>query len=249
MREEGCVVSEPARPVVSQQILNELAAESAIQEVNPAQDFVNGTFYYGCIVGEKKYLVTSDRSMIPIDDPNSIGLKLTAANFSRSRFSGQGIKSFLQEETALTASEIHGNLVSYLKRFVVLGGKGQYEFLALWVMGTYGFRIFRYFPYLHVTGEKGSGKSALSEVLSPLCFNSLAMVSVTPAVMFREIQNNRSTLLIDEVENLNGSDREKRGDIMSVLNQGFSKAGQVIRCGGENFEKIAHLFRRIRPRC
>lgn len=238
MREDGCIQYESAKQIVPQQILDELAKESAMREVNPAQDFVGGKFYYGCIIGNKKYLVSSDRSIVPIGELQSSGLKLAASDFSKSRFSGQGIKSFLQGETVPPASEIHNRLVSYLKRFVVLNKESQYDFLALWVMGTYVFRAFRYFPYLHITGEKGSGKSALSEVISPFCFNSLTTVSVTPAVIFREIQNNSSTLLIDEVENLGGEDREKRSDVMSVLNQGFSKIGQVSRCVGDNHEKI-----------
>ena len=238
MREDGCSESGTTKRVVSQQILDELTAESATQEVNPAQDYVGGKFYYGCLVGQNKYLICSDRSITPIGELRSIGFKTTSPGFTRSRFSSVGIKAFINGESLPSAQDLHARLVSYLKRFIILGGEGQYEFLALWVMGTYMFRIFRYFPYLHITGEKGSGKSVLSEVLSPLCFNSLATVSATSAVIYREIQNNSSTLFMDEVENLSGSDRERRGEIMAVLNQGFSKAGQVIRCGGEHFDKI-----------
>ena len=69
-------------------------------------------------------------------------------------------------------------------------------------MGTYVFRIFNYIPYIHLQAAWGSGKSLLIKVIKPICFNGVAQASQTPAALYREVERNSRTMLLDEVEDL-----------------------------------------------
>jgi energy-coupling factor transporter ATP-binding protein EcfA2 len=88
--------------------------------------------------------------------------------------------------------------------------------------------LFEAIPYFHLTGAKGSGKTTLVRILSSLSHNPVSTVSVTPANLFRIIENEQPTLFIDEVEDL-----EKRGSsnnpTIQVLNSGYQKGGVVHR--------------------
>jgi hypothetical protein len=126
----------------------------------------------------------------------------------------------------------------YIKRFIILKDENAYDFLALWAMGTYLFRVFMYYPYILLQGEKQCGKSLLMEVLAAICFNGESSVNTTEAVLFRDVHNNSLTMFVDEAENLRRQDKDQNGGIMSVLKSGFYCGGQVKRCGGRNMDKI-----------
>lgn len=99
-------------------------------------------------------------------------------------------------------------------------------------MGTYIYRIFRYFPYAWLNAEKGSGKTLLMEVVSAIAFNGELITSPTEAVIFRDVANNQVTMCIDEVEMLKKRDKDVYGAIISLLNAGFNKSGYVKRVEG-----------------
>lgn len=87
------------------------------------------------------------------------------------------------------------------------------------------FNLFEAIPYLHLTGAKGSGKTTLVRILSSLSHHPVSTVSVTPANLFRMIENEQPTLFIDEAEDL-----EKRGTsnnpTIQSLNSGYKKTGK-----------------------
>jgi hypothetical protein len=100
--------------------------------------------------------------------------------------------------------------------------------LALWVIATYCYTLFNYFAYIWLTSMGPScGKSLVLKMISMLGFNSPPpTVDPTPATVFRDIEANSSTLVFDEMENL---DPERKGELLSLLNAGFERGGQVPR--------------------
>jgi hypothetical protein len=56
--------------------------------------------------------------------------------------------------------------------------------MGLWTMGTYIYRAFTYYPYLHFNGEKESGKTTALDLLQEIAFNSVGSIDVTSAVLF-----------------------------------------------------------------
>ncbi len=110
-------------------------------------------------------------------------------------------------------------------------------FLALYTMSTYVFQVYRAFPYIHLTGERGSGKTTVLDVLKPLVFNGLQIVNPTQAVLFRMVENSSPTLLIDEAERFRGKEADK-SPIMEVLRSGYRCGGVVMRCKPPHFQEI-----------
>lgn len=103
----------------------------------------------------------------------------------------------------------------------------ELEVIALWVVGTYFFPILRSFPYLYFNATKRSGKTKMLYFLSKLCFNAFLVQDPTQAAYFRLADNNRATLLIDEMENINS---KEKAEIRSLLLGSYKEGIAVPRC-------------------
>lgn len=116
---------------------------------------------------------------------------------------------------------------AYLRQYVTFENPA-YPFVAsLWAAGTYLWPHFDAFGYLCITsGTKRAGKTRFSEVLSFLCSNARNVTGMTPAVIFRSIDEEKPSLFIDEAESFSS---ETLDDMMrAVLNGGYRR-GQTIR--------------------
>lgn len=118
-------------------------------------------------------------------------------------------------------------------RHVVLP-EGAATALALWVVGTYTYDLFRVWPRLALLSPvKRCGKTTLIEALAATCCRPLVASNITPAALFRTIQDWRPTLLIDEGDTFARDNDELRG----IVNSGHTRAGAfVIRTVGEDHE-------------
>jgi hypothetical protein len=98
-------------------------------------------------------------------------------------------------------------------------------------MATYVFKMFTYFPYLAINSPtRGCGKSLLEQILSELAWNATGLqTDPTPASLFRDIDANSSTLILDEIETLRNAEKEKRAALMGVVNSGFMRGVGVQR--------------------
>lgn len=99
--------------------------------------------------------------------------------------------------------------------------------ISIWIMGTYIFPLFEAYPYLLISGTRGAGKSKLLEIINILAFNAELTSNASPSSLFRIIESNLCTILIDEGESLTGNERDK--DILYILNAGYKKNGTVTR--------------------
>jgi len=194
--------------------------------LNTAQDFSNDRFHYGVVREGQLYMVTSDRQCIPMWVAEARGTRFTSKELSMSRFSMRGINQFLEEEIILNPVDIFHQILNHIKTYIYLPHESCYTAIALWVMGTYVFRIFRYFPYIHLYAEKASGKTTLMEILEKICFNGEISSDATGVSLFHQVDANSSTLFLDESEDLyQGRNNAK----MRLLKAGFSKTGRVKR--------------------
>jgi hypothetical protein len=218
--------------------INNLMNNNNNSQVNTPQDYKDGIFYYAIQNGDKNYLINSLKQYDEINNGSAGLLNLTVSETDLFRFSGDGIIKFLEGEDYFNAGELFLKIKEYIKRFIFLKEENTYDLLSVWVMGTYVFRIFNYFPYIHLNAEKSSGKTLLMEILAPISFNGQITVNSTEAVIFRDIQNNSLTMFLDEVEKLGKEDKERTAGIMSILKTGFNKSGMVKRCDGKNKDKV-----------
>jgi len=103
--------------------------------------------------------------------------------------------------------------------------------LTIWTIGTYFFSLFDSYPYILLTGTKGSGKTKVEDLASYLAFNAQKTNNATPASVFRLCEANRCTLLIDEGEMLRSSNYGS--DLLLILNSGYKSGGTITRVNNE----------------
>jgi hypothetical protein len=105
------------------------------------------------------------------------------------------------------------------------------EALALWVVHAWALDCFQCSPLAAlVSPTKRCGKTRVLAILKWLAPRSELAGSISAAALFRYIEHERPTLLIDEFD-LGGDDEELR----RILNSSHKRAGaRVIRCEGED---------------
>ena len=105
--------------------------------------------------------------------------------------------------------------------------------LALWAVHTHCFNCFGHSPRAAITSpEKGCGKTTLLDLLAPLVARALSTSNATVSSIFRIVELEAPTLLIDEADTFLKENDELRG----ILNTGHRRGGQVIRTVGDDHE-------------
>lgn len=222
--------AEEKKSLTKDEIIRILRAEEGNKTVHPAQDFTVGIMTFTVMVKGEPYLITSDKRFFSFEDAEREGFSLKHTTIDTARFSSKGIGSFLEGKAKVDISALYQKIYDYITRFIRFPDKAYPAYLSLWLMGTYLFMIFRYYPYVWLNAEKGSGKTLLMEILSAVAFNGELITNPTESVIFRDISNNLITMFIDEVEQLRKRDKDTYGSLISVLNAGFNKSGVVKRC-------------------
>jgi hypothetical protein len=125
------------------------------------------------------------------------------------------------------------DLAAFVRRFVVVS-PAQATAISLWVAHTHAFDAADASPYLAVTSaEKRSGKSRLFEVLELLVANPWRVITPTEAVLFRKVDKDRPTLLLDETDAIFGKKNgENYEGLRALLNAGNRQGTSVPRCVG-----------------
>lgn len=102
--------------------------------------------------------------------------------------------------------------------------------LALWIYGTYYYPMYEAFPYIELSGRKGSGKSTLDTIITALAINARMSASVTPAAIYRMLNLVGGTLVLDEMENISDKGKNDQSDFGPILKAGYSRSsGSVFR--------------------
>ena len=136
----------------------------------------------------------------------------------------------------LELPEILEEVRGFLSRYIVFSNEAQATAVTLWVAHTWVIDAFDYTPYLQISSPiKRCGKSRVFDCLKFLCARPW-VVSITEAVLFRKIEKDAPTLLLDEIDAVFTL---KRGDdgkeaIRALLNAGFERRATVPRCVGPN---------------
>jgi hypothetical protein len=120
---------------------------------------------------------------------------------------------------------------TFVRRFMVMG---EHDVVAvtLWAAHTWAVDALWTTPYLHVTsGEYGSGKTRLmNDVLASLVRKPFMIADVSQASLYRTLDAERPTALIDEVDALFGEKRQndKAEAIRAILNAGYRRRGSDV---------------------
>jgi putative DNA primase/helicase len=131
----------------------------------------------------------------------------------------------------VAGAEVLDEVRGLFDRYLVLGN-GCAELLALWVAHTYLFDAFDHTGYLAIVSpQRRSGKTTTLTVLASVVRRPLPAGNVSPAAVYRVIQDQQPTLLVDELDRV-----QRDSDLWTVLNAGHTRGTPVIRTSGENLE-------------
>jgi hypothetical protein len=185
------------------------------------QDYRDKLLSIGVLLDGQPYVIRGDRVIVSAEEFGAVNYGLANARFSK-----DGIKRFLRGD-AISGPELFERLEAFLRRFVVMDADLP-TLLVLWLMGTYCYTVFEYFPYLVLRSpEKRCGKSRTLDLIALLSFNAhQPTASPTEAQIFREPREDGGVQIYDELEGMTG-DKERWSAVTSVFNAGFHK-GQVV---------------------
>jgi len=127
------------------------------------------------------------------------------------------------------------DIISFFRRYVIMSEPDLMS-VALWVLASYAFEEFFIFPRLLIKSpEKGCGKSTLLDLISCLVRKRMVASNTTAAPLFRIIEQQQPTVLLDEAD----AYLRKNEEAGLIVNAGHKKDGAVFRCVGDDHEPRA----------
>lgn len=140
--------------------------------------------------------------------------------------------------------EIH----AFLMRYLVFPSEDEPILITLWIAHTWVVDAFDRTGYLHVYSPlKQCGKTTLLDCVGYLVRNPWRATLPTAPVLFRKIEHDCPTLLLDEVDTIFNASRGDEGNkeaLRAVLNAGFERRVKIPRCDGPN-----HALKEFSPFC
>src|SRR5262245_6624894 len=135
-------------------------------------------------------------------------------------------------------------LRAHFKRYVVLPEHADTA-LALWTLNTWVFESFDIAPYLSITSPtRRCGKTVLMTMLYWLCRRGKKSDNMSKAAIYRSVDTERPTLVLDEVGWVIDTKDERQG----ILCGGFERNGFVEVCEGEGLAITTRLFSTFCPK-
>lgn len=134
------------------------------------------------------------------------------------------ILSPMQKADLFEPAAVLDDLVEIILRYVVMD-KEQADAAALWITMTWFIDQIEVAALALITApEKACGKSQLLTIFSYLVARPLAAANCSISFMFRIIEKDRPTILIDEAETFLGGNGELKG----IINAGHTRANAFV---------------------
>ena len=139
----------------------------------------------------------------------------------------------------VSTADLLAMIESFVARFVVLPNELAAVAVALSVLHTWAIEGAHATPYLVVVSpERRTGKSRLLEVLTLLVRSPWHTVGTSEAALFRKINQDTPTVLLDEIDGVFGSSSERTEPLRAILNGGNRRGATVTRCVGQGLSLI-----------
>ena len=154
------------------------------------------------------------------------------------------------DDASLTPRQVVSDMEELIRQFFYFPPERDfwYKMLAVWIYGTYYYMMFGQYPYLLIDGVKGSGKSTIDTLVYKLAFNAKLSANSSAAALYRMINQQGGTVILDEMENLFDKRVLDSGDIGSILKSGYTDVGRVYRVNVRNDEQVTVGFRIYGPK-
>jgi hypothetical protein len=142
------------------------------------------------------------------------------------------------QTTNVDLPSVLDSICHFLERYIRFSSPAQPTAIALWIAHTWALDAFEYTPYLHASSpEKRCGKTRLLDCVELISSKPWRAISPTEAVLFRKIEADKPTLLLDEVDAVfSGGKDERKEPLRALLNAGFERKAKVPRCVGQSFQ-------------
>jgi putative DNA primase/helicase len=135
-------------------------------------------------------------------------------------------------------------LRAHFRHYIVLPEHADVA-LALWTLNSWTFENFDIAPYLSITSPtRRCGKTVLMTLLYWLCRRSKKSDSMSQAAIYRSVDGEQPTLLLDEVAWV----LDLKDDRQGILCGGFERNGFVEVCEGEGTAIATRLFSTFCPK-
>jgi len=129
-----------------------------------------------------------------------------------------------------------GEVADFIGRFVVVPPEDRLV-VASWVIASHMMDSWDRFPHLAITSpEKRCGKTRFLQLLELLVPNPVNSSNISPASIYRLIEANRPTLLLDEAQSLSRRGSESSETIREIFCAGIDQKSQTMRVGGPSHE-------------
>jgi Protein of unknown function (DUF3631)/Domain of unknown function (DUF3854) len=134
----------------------------------------------------------------------------------------------------LPTAQLIAEVVALIDRFIILPSRAAALAIALYALHTWAFEAAHATPYLVIRSPvKRAGKTRTEEVLELIVRAPWRIAAASESAMFRKIDSERPTLLLDEVDALFGAKAEGTEPVRAILNAGNRPGAAVSRVVGE----------------
>ncbi len=217
---------------------------------NPAQDVIGGTLYYTVHIQIQSraflpFVITSNHECFLLTRDNILErdfyMDPSAEPFDDGRWSigtsdPYNVYDWIDGKVHVDAQALFHDVRGYFERFLRLPDPFYYDFLSLWCMATYHFRLYDSFGYIFLNAIKGSGKTQALTIMSWLAFNATHADAITEASLKRLVNANSAVLLNDEAERLRKKFEDDQSTLFEVWNGGYKKSGKAISVNKETMQ-------------
>lgn len=129
-----------------------------------------------------------------------------------------------------SSAELLEAIREFVSRYVVFEKAEQAVAVSLWIAHSHVIEAADCTPYMAITSpEPRCGKSRLLEVMELLTPRAIQTANVSDAALFRIIDQDRPTILFDEVDAV-FAPKTGREDLRALLNVGHRRGATVLRC-------------------
>ena len=209
---------------------------------NPGQDIIKDVLSYVIpfeiegIGTFKPFVITSEKECFPYNTATLLQrdliCKASAVPSNYNRWSiGTDHKynalEYLEGKTHVDPKELYNHIKWFFKHFVRLPDKFYYDFLSLWVMATYHYRMYDSFGYIFLNAMKRSGKTQSLSIIAQLAFNACMADALTEAVLKRRVNVDAATIIADEAEFFKAKLKDEKSMVFEVFNGGYKKTGRA----------------------
>jgi putative DNA primase/helicase len=128
-------------------------------------------------------------------------------------------------QESLEPAALLDELRDFIKRFIIVSEHALIA-ITLWITFTYFFEIAETSPRLAILSPmKRCGKTRLLEILLMLCLRPVSASNLSASAVFRTIDLEHPTLLIDEADTANAN---KNDELRGILNSGHTPANAYV---------------------